>query len=539
MHLAHHARAILWAQFRSLWNFYGRGNTGMLVFTIAMSALWYGMLVFGGFSAAVVASDAKQLPMLRRSGSTALFFMFLYWQVVPILMASTGASIDLKRVAVYPVSRTELFLLEVLLRLTTGVDMLIILVGAVIGFALNPAVPRWVPLIFVPWTALNLLLATGLRDLLGRMLARRRGRELAMIAFVLLAAAPQMFLVTGVPDALRSWVPKFSFSWWPWHITSRLAVERFHFADLAALAVWTTAAALFSWFQFQRGFRFDADEARATTSDDPASASAVWLDRLYRFPGLLLPDPLGALVEKELRFLSRAPRFRIVFLMGFSFGLLIWLPFTFRSGRDAQGFLASNYLTMVSVYALLLLGEVSFWNTFGFDRGAVQNYFVLPVKFTRVLIAKNITAAIFVFLEITIIAAVCFLLGMPLTFGKLGEAFAVTGVMTLLLLAVGNLGSIHYPRPVNPSHSWRSASAGRFQAFLMMLYPLVGIPVLLAYLARYAFQSQWAFAGVLAVGALLGVILYWVALDSSREAADKHKEAMVTSLSAGDGPVTV
>ena len=534
-----HARAILWAQFRSLMNFYGRGNTKMLVFTVAMSAIWYGMLVFGGFSAAVVASDPRQLPMLQRSGPTALFFMFLYWQVVPILMASTGASIDLKRVAVYPVSRGELFFLEVLLRLTTGVDMLIILVGAVIGFATNPAVPRWVPLVFVLWTAMNLLLATGLRDLLGRMLARRRGREVAMIGFVLLAAAPQLFLVTGVPEMMRDWIPKFSFEWWPWDVTSRLAVARFRIGDLAALLFWTIAAAAFSWLQFQRGFRFDADEARASGDGDPASATARWTDRFYRLPGLFLPDPLGALVEKELRFLSRAPRFRIVFLMGFSFGLLIWLPFTFRSGRDAQGFLASNYLTMVSVYALLLLGEVSFWNTFGFDRGAVQNYFVLPVKFTRVLVAKNITAAIFVFLEITIIAGVCFVLRMPLSFGKLGEAYAVTGVMTLLLLAVGNLGSIHYPRPVNPSHSWRSASAGRFQAFLMMLYPLVGIPVLLAYLARYAFQSQWAFLGVLAIGALLGVILYWVALDSAKEAADRHKEEMVTALSAGEGPVTV
>ena len=62
-------------------------------------------------------------------------------------------------------------------------------------------------------------------------------------------------------------------------------------------------------------------------------------------------------------------------------------------------------------------------------RAAALNYFVLPVKFSRVLIAKNITAV---------------------TLGKLAACYAVTGVMTLLLLAVGNLGSVYYPRPVNP-----------------------------------------------------------------------------------------
>ena len=47
----------------------------------------------------------------------------------------------------------------------------------------------------------------------------------------------------------------------------------------------------------------------------------------------MLADRFGVLVEKDIRFLSRAPRFRLVFLMGFTFGLLIWLPLAF--GRDA------------------------------------------------------------------------------------------------------------------------------------------------------------------------------------------------------------
>ncbi len=532
------ARAILWAQFRSLINFYTRGDYGMLVFTVVMSAIWYGLLSFGGVAAAMVTSDPRQLPMLGRMGGAALFFMFLYWQVVPILRASTGAGIDLRRIAVYPVSKRELFFLEVLLRLTTGVDMLLVLIGAFIGLCLNPSVPGARPLVLLVWIAFNLLLATGLRDLLGRLLGRRRGREIVMIGLVVLAAIPQLLFVAGAPAWLHVWRAKLKFAWAPWKVTARLALDRFSAVDLAFLSAWTAAAAAFGWLQFNRSLGFDTDEARATPAGAASTRMYRLLERLYTIPSLLLPDPLGALIEKELRFLSRAPRFRVVFLMGFSFGLLIWLPLAFRAGRDSDGFFASNYLTLVSGYSLLLLGEVSFWNVFGFDRGAALNYFVLPVKFSRVLIAKNITAAVFVFLEIAVIATVCWLLRMPMTLGKLVECYAVAGVMTLLLMAIGNLGSVYYPRPVNPGHSWRSASAGRFQAFLMLIYPVVSIPVILAYLARYAFNSQWAFAAVLAVGAAIGAIVYSVALDSATEAVERRREQVVTALSAGEGPVT-
>jgi len=33
---------------------------------------------------------------------------------------------------------------------------------------------------------------------------------------------------------------------------------------------------------------------------------------------------------------------------------------------------SDNYLTFVSVYALLLLSDALFWNSFGFDRSAAQ-----------------------------------------------------------------------------------------------------------------------------------------------------------------------
>jgi len=49
---------------------------------------------------------------------------------------------------------------------------------------------------------------------------------------------------------------------------------------------------------------------------------------------------------------------------------------------------------------------------------------------------------------------------------------------------------------------------------LMLTFPLALTPVLLAYLARYAFESEWAFFGVLLFGIIVGSIVYFYSMGS-------------------------
>ncbi len=528
-----HARTILWAQWRTLFNYSSRGgNTAALVFAGVTYVMWYGFSVLASILVATVISRAASGEELVAMAAPVMLFMFGYWQVVPILVASTGVGLDLRRLAVYPVTHRELFGLEVLLRLSTAVEMMLIVFGAAVGILMNPSLSRWTVLAVAPWVLFNLFLAAGLRNLLSRLMARRGARELVLFGLVILMALPQLMVVAGVPEPVEQFFRRMATNWWPWQVAARLLFGKFEAATALAMLGWTASAYFFGRNQFERGFRFDEEAARATPG---VAAKVRWFDRLYRLPGLFLPDPVGAIVEKELRFLSRAPRFRLVFFMGFSFGLLIWLPMAMRGAPG--GFFASNYLTFVTVYALMLLGEVSFWNTFGFDRAAAQLYYLVPVSFSRVLAAKNIAAGIFVFLEISAVATVCSLLRMPLTMGRIVECFAVAAVLTLFLLGIGNMGSTYYPRPVDPTHSWRSASGGKFQALLMILYPVLVFPVMLAYMARFAFGSQWAFYGVLAVGGAFGLLFYWVAMESAVEAAEARKEQIIETLSRGEGPL--
>jgi ABC-2 type transport system permease protein len=223
-----------------------------------------------------------------------------------------------------------------------------------------------------------------------------------------------------------------------------------------------------------------------------------------------------------------------VFIMGFSFSLMIWLPMMASGGNGPP----DTFLTLMMGYALLLLGESCFWNTLGFDRTAAQFYFLAPVKFDTVLKAKNLAAAVVVGAQLLAITTVALVLRLPVTPAKFAEAAAATAVTTLLLMAAGNLGSVYAPRATDPSDVWRKASAGKTQALAIFISPLLAAPVVLAHLARYAFESEWAFWGTMALMAVVASVVYTVAMSSASEAAIARRESITALLSASGGPVS-
>ena len=528
------ARAILWAQWRSLRNFFPRRGVG---WTAIVGVIWYGFWIAAAYAVMLLTSSPMSVSL-----SGALLLIFLYWQLIPVLMAASGASLDIRKLQAYPVPVSQLFWLEVMLRITVAIEVVLLLMGAGIGIVRNPTLHAWNALGLLPFAAFNLALGVGLRDTIARVLARRRVREAAFFLLILCAALPQILFTRarGFEGRLRAVMTRESWAGWPWKATADFLQGHAPFRALAIMLVWLTAVALFSYWQFRRTIFFDAEAASARSSGGSALSliAGRLIERFFQLPSMLLRDPLGALVEKEVRFLTRSPRFRLVFLMGFTFGLLIWLPIALGRQGASQSFLGSNYLTVVSVYSMVLLSEACFWNFFGFDRSAAQCYFVAPIPFARVLIGKNLSALFFIVLEIGMITVVCGLLGMPLRPRTLAESFSVAIVISIFLLAAGNQLSIRQARAMNPAASFRSGASGRLQAILFVIWPVVFVPVGLAYLARYAFASQAAFFGVLALDTAIGAVVYKLSLDSAVGAAEQLKEQIVTALSRGEGPIS-
>ena len=122
-------RTVLWIQFKILRNMYPRRSTAQVIIMLVMGAVWYGLWSAGSVSAGIFLAQTTDLAFLSVLLPWALLMGFLYWQVIPIMMLSTGAAIDLKKILVYPIPRRQLFGLDVLLRLSTSFEMLIVLIG--------------------------------------------------------------------------------------------------------------------------------------------------------------------------------------------------------------------------------------------------------------------------------------------------------------------------------------------------------------------------------------------------------------------------
>jgi ABC-2 type transport system permease protein len=537
-------RTILWAQWKSIrFLRFGAGRKGAL-FSALTSLFWYGFWAVAALGVSAFTSDPQSRRDIETLLPAILIFVVIYWQLAPVLVASLGASLDLKKLLVYPIPTENLFWVEVMLRVTTGLEMLLILTGTAAGLIRNPVLGGWavaprIVAALLLFVIFNLLLAAGLRSLIERLLGHKRLREVFVLLLVMVGALPQLLLVTGVPTGtLRRMFSENSSVLWPWIAAARDALPGGAAAPWVVMLAWTAAAYVFGRRQFESNLRFDIQAAQATDLSPAALAQDSWRSRLFRLPSALLPDPVAAIVEKELRTLSRTPRFRLVFVMGFTFGLVVWLPLIFgkRSGHSSAA--TENFLTLVCLYALFLLGQVTYWNSFGFDRSAAQAYFAWPVPISRALVGKNVAAGIFVFMEMLAVTAACLLLRMQPSPHKILEAYLVTPVVALYLLAAGNMTSVHVPRALSAERVAQGGSAGRSQAFMFFVYPVALLPVLLAYGARYAFDSELVFYCMLAFAAALGGVVYWVALDSAVSAAEKQREQIITELSRTEGPVS-
>jgi ABC-2 type transport system permease protein len=276
--------------------------------------------------------------------------------------------------------------------------------------------------------------------------------------------------------------------------------------------------------------------AQATIAPAATRANALtgWF---YRLPSLLWRDPLAAIVEKELRSLARSPRFRMVFVMGFSFGLMVWLPMVIGRSAIHSGTFSSHFLTIVCVYAMTLIGQVSYWNCFGLDRSAVVFYFIAPQPLRRTLLGKNIACLFFIYMQTLVLVGITLAVRVSFGLGQLIETAAVVGICAIYLMALGNIASVRYPVAIKPERVSQSGSGNKMQLLLMVLYPIALLPVVLAYVARYALQSQIAFSVMLALAGAIGVMIYWIAMESAVDAAARLRQNMLTELSKGDGPV--
>src|SRR5258708_661447 len=154
--------AIFWAQFRILRNRFPRTSFGAVLMA-SVSLLWQGLFAWLGVFLAIAIPRAT-LPDLHQWLPVGLLILFLYWQTIPLVTMSTGWSLQLGKLQIYPVSSRALFSIEAMLRLTSSPEAIIVLVGGMVGLMGHPGVPGFAPLWLFLFVPLNLLLQLAIRD---------------------------------------------------------------------------------------------------------------------------------------------------------------------------------------------------------------------------------------------------------------------------------------------------------------------------------------------------------------------------------------
>jgi len=513
---------------------------GGAIFSAITGLIFYGFWVFLAWGAMLYFAGPANAPNFLPVLSSGLLFVTMYWQIAPVISAGFGASLELRKLVIYPIPHGKLFTVEVLLRLTNCAEMLILVAGAATGLLLNPLYGAKAGVFVVCgaliFAATNILLSAGARHLLERLFLRTRLREVMMLMLVTLAVLPQLLIFFNVGKAaLIRFAPAQIL--WPWAAVARMMVGQTIALSVVLSLCYLGIACWFGRWQFERSIRYDGTAAHGTRHvDGTGDFSRGLTERLFRFPSHFLPDPMAAMVEKELRTFARIPRFRMAYAMSGVFGIVLFLP-AMRNARAQSSFFIQNALPLMALYGLMMLGPISYWNAFGFDRSAVQGYFSWPIRFRDALIAKNITVALLLLPQIVLISLVGKVAHLPASFWKFLETIVVILIASLYWFSMGNICSVRLPRAMNPEKM--NQMANKMQALSIWSAPLLLLPIGLAYWARAVFESEVVFAGVLLIAAVIGAIFYRVGLDSAVSAAATGRESMLMHLSRSEGPLSI
>ena len=528
--------AILLAQWRSMRTFRTGGLSPSTVFSWLSGFVFYGFWCFAAFGAEEFFKNPANGQYFALVLSSGLLIVLLYWQITPIITASMGASLDLKKLLAYPIPHRKLFAIELLLRVTTCFEMPILLFGTAIGLLRNPDLGgmRNAPGIVVTvsaFIALNIFLTAAFRNLLERLLRVKRTKEVLMFLVVAISILPQFLIAKHIRSTdISKWLPDSPYL--PWSAASHILLRTSFAIPALTITAVLAAAYLFARSQFERSLRFDGESSRVRAFSSP---QARW-EGLFKWPAKIFPDPIAAIIEKELRSSLRTPQFRFVFMMAAAFGLVLYLPARISSRQNP--FMAENMISFASIYGVLLLGNVSYFNCFGFERSAVQAWYSYPVPFRTTMIAKNLSALSFILVELVLVSIVAAVFRFQIVPEKVMESFAVSLICALYLVAIGNIASVRLAHALNPERVSQGGSSKAKNAIILAAFPILVLPVGLAYWARFVFNSNLIFFALLLFAATFGAILYYIGLDSAVRIGMERRERILTELSRGDGPVS-
>jgi ABC-2 type transport system permease protein len=475
-----------------------------------------------------------------------LWFVFIFWQVFPVMATAFTNNPDSSDLLRFPLSYRSYFLVRMAYgafdpaTALGGLWSFGILLG--VGFA-KPALLLWTLLVLLAFAAFNLAFLQMIFAWVDRWLAQRRTRELMGILFVLLMLSFQLigpltrYFARPRPGA-QQYVQRYVEILAPVQgiLPPGLAADAIAQAVYSRFMTAFSSLALLCAFVLVVGYCLHVRllaQYRGENLSEVAAASALPRDRSLRL-GWNLPGfatPVAAVLEKEVRYLLRSGPMLLTLIMPV-FVLVVFRFGAMNSARHSGSFLTHTpdmAFPAAAAYTLLLLTNLSY-NNFGGDAGGIQFFFASPVRFRDIVLAKNLTHASILAVEVFVAwVAVSFLYGRPaldVTIASLaGLLFAVP-----VNFSAGNLLSIYSPKKLDYSSFGRQrASQTTVLISLGVQFFVVGVGAGAFWIARL-YGNFWIATLILLVLAAVSLSAYRMILNRMDGLALERRETLVAEL---------
>jgi len=513
----------------------GRVDLGSRIF-IALA------FMAGGLGGAIALGGAAWFLMKEGSPEwlgALLWPVFLFWQLFPLLATVFTENIESASLLRFPLTYRSYFMIRLAygsLDPATPVASLWLL-GIAIGISLaKPSALTWVAIVLFTFAIVNILLARMVFAWLERWLAQRRTRELMGVLFFLVILSLQLIgplasfyghrskpearlLGQELSSAQKPLPPGLAAS----AITGM--VQGDPQASMLSFLLMALYGVAFLWLlNFRLRAEFQGENLSESAGRKAAPVGVPALRPGWSVAGL--SEPVAAIFEKELRYLSRSGP------MLFTLIVPLFMLLVFRSGRN-QGLFAHApgwTFPIGAAYSLLLLTNLSY-NNFGADGSGIQFFFASPVGFGQIMLGKNLAhSAIFGLEVVLIFVGTCILYRTPSIEITLATLAGIMFVVPLDL-AAGNLFSIYSPTRVD------AGVLGRQRASLTTVLASLGIRGILfstgawlLWLSRQ-YGNSWILILIFMLPAAIAFLTYRYALHRIETLALDHRDNLISQLS--------
>jgi len=514
-----------------------------LVSRIILGA-WFAIFGIGGaiglaFAAEYFISEGKPGWL-----AVLLWPVFLFWQLFPVMATAFTENFDSSNLLRFPLSYPSFFMIRLMYGSfdpATALGLVWTLAIAIgIGIAAL-AMFVWAATVLLTFAVFNILLGRMIFAWLERWLAQRRTREILGILFVLLIISLQFIgpimsryghgrlprllpIVMQFVPLERILPPGLAAE-----SISRAAAGEFFFAIGAMVLQCAYAFAILWLLHLRVRAQYRGENLSETVARRELPLRKLAVSPGWSVPGL--PGAMAAVLEKELRYFFHSSAMFIPMVMP----VVVLLIFRFTPGTSGRGgsFLARApdlAFPAGAAYALMILSNLVY-NSFGAEGTGVQFYFVSPVRFRQILLAKNLAHTGILALEVSVVwITVCFLFAPP---SAAIMAATLAGILFAVLvnLAAGNVLSLYSPKKIDFGTFGRQhGSQATVFASLGVQFAVFALAFITLFLAR-AYGKIWIASVIFFALAAIAFAGYVLVLSRADQMALGRREVLTAELS--------